>query len=657
MAQLSERLEKAYQGLLAAFEEREFTRQKAITALRETHPAWDEVYIDKATHELENAGLLMKDWGRSPVDHRRSTYRLVQLEDWKEATELNEEFLRTSLPRASFAKILDDLWSYVKGKLTDRVDLSPLPEKLSALVDAVAEEGLPRSSLRLVKAVDVSDLPDEEGDNVIRALKLFDASGNYYRSITNVYLEHKVLLRSLEEGEYSLSIGDYVTLDGAPLEEGGDIANKDLCPVCRRYPQTVQAQALITGEPKRDSSYQLYRATRSQIRVCKWCFVAGYVDLPLATIRKAGQAITKQKEYIYVNSPLSRDQLQALISKARGETEDISDAEEMPAGEEDPLIASLTDREKLRVSDFAVLGARARGTLIRVEGFVLPFDFGFGRVAGMAYPPDQLVGIGEKVSGVVREKLIAATLFDLHRCAKSEVHYGRIGRGILSVFGKPVSLAEAQRANRIFDICRRCRTDFRFPTAVFQLFFSDPHRAVNGIFRAFARRDEQYRPGSGKIEEVISMTDPVLDQEDWTFQLGLQLTDFLAGNRLIWGATSFRKPPELGGGAWSSVDLSKWLQNFKMVRDRDSAREWAKRVLSALAAGRTVDSERHPPSAATVETLMALIESIINACQERNVTLGEFSRRIADMDLYLLFYYTHRIRPAEREEETENPSI
>ncbi len=654
MIRLNDSLLKTYKFLWVKFGEREFSRQEALSALRENDPSLERGYIDKLTYELENAGALLKDWGTSSLDRRRSIYRLVRPEDFEEADQLEKSFAETAHQEGGLSEIIDSLWRYVREKLASKLDMKVIPKRLSNRVDSVISGKSSRKSLALVKAADLSKLSKDEAQHTAEILKLFDASGNYYRSVTNVYLEYKRMKKLLEEGRFDLRVAEFITFDGRPLKTFKEVENRKLCPICRRYTQAFKAQALITGEPKTDSVYQLYREARSQIRVCPWCFLAGYVDLPLATIRKEGQAITKVKQYLYLSSPLSRQTLKELIQKVKGRSPKSSEEEDSTQflDEEDPLIRDLTDGEKHRIQDFPVLGTRQG--LVRVEGFVLPFGQEFTQTVGISLSPEQLVALGEKVSGFVKEKLTAAMLYDLWEYTKGQVHYGRIGRGTLSVLGKEVKPEEAKLANRIYRICDRNREDFRFNPGIFELFFFNPHEAMNGILRAFTRRSESYRPRAEKIEEVIEMAEPIVNKKDWVFQWGLKLTDFLVNNRLIRGARSFHKP---GGGTWSSVDLSKWLQNFKMVRDENTAREWAKRVLTALNAGNTVDGEKRPPNKETVDELMTLIEEAISQCNHRKLSLSDFSRRIANMDLYLLFYYTHKVRPPrEAEEEVEAAS-
>ncbi|MEM2915335.1 MAG: hypothetical protein QXH91_08070, partial [Candidatus Bathyarchaeia archaeon] len=83
--------------------------------------------------------------------------------------------------------------------------------------------------------------------------------------------------------------------------------------------QEQKAQALISGYPKTDSIYHIYKGEiRGMINLCGWCFLAGYVDLPIATILREGQSISKEKEYLYISSPLSREELQQLLDYISG---------------------------------------------------------------------------------------------------------------------------------------------------------------------------------------------------------------------------------------------------------------------------------------------------------------------------------------------------
>ena len=148
-----------------------------------------------------------------------------------------------------------------------------------------------------------------------------------------------------------------------------------------------------------------------------------------------------------------------------------------------------------------------------------------------------------------------------------------------------------------------------------------------------------------------------VSHKDWIFNLGQEMVEYLVDNGLLQWAKSFYKP---GGETWSGVDLVKWLQNFKMVRDEDSLREWGTRILYALKKEDRAYQEN-------VDRLMKLSEKIMADCKANNMSLGEFSRRITDMDLYLLFSYTHneekerrhneRIEEAKRKKQERQKSV
>ena len=94
---------KAYDILWRAFGDNDFTRQEAIDILsREDPKLYDEIYVDKITYELENAGILIKDWGISALDRRKSVYRLVNSEDFKKARELNRKFMESIVSERPF---------------------------------------------------------------------------------------------------------------------------------------------------------------------------------------------------------------------------------------------------------------------------------------------------------------------------------------------------------------------------------------------------------------------------------------------------------------------------------------------------------------------------------------------------------------------------
>lgn len=656
MVLLSPALEVSYRHLWKTFGARSFSRAEALDSLQEARVGLEKAAFNKIVHELENLGALETDWGGSPLDKRKSMYRLTSPEDLEKASLLSEEFLQSLPQEKPLSEILDDLWKHITETLSEKLDFPFFPESLSRLIRNAAQGECSRRNLSIIDKVNLSHLPKEEAKIFIDILKLFDASGNYYRSVSNVLLEYEKMKRWLKEGEFNLAVSQYIKVDGAPVKESQIVENSKVCPVCLTFPQGIQAQAMITGEPKTDSRYQLYRGSRAQMRICHWCFIAGYVDLPLSTIRKAGQAITKRKEYLHIDSSLSRGELQRLIDLSQGKPHaEIAAEEEAEPLEEDPLISDLTDEEKRRIRDFSVLGA-GRG-LTRLDGFVLPLEFDFSRKIGIAFPPGQLIALEEEASGFVKKKLVAATLYDLHKLTRGSVHYGKIGTGLLSMFGKQINVEEARQANLIFQICDKNRENFVFPVGVFELFFAHPREAVNGILRINMRREARFRPRSEKIEEVLKMAREIADQDDWIFRLGWELVEYLLDNGLIQWATSFHKS---GGDTWSGVDLVKWIHNFKMVRDRDSLREWCTRVVYAL-------KKEDRAYQANIQELVNLENKIGQECENHKLGLGEFSRRIANMDLYLLFSYTHdpdkakrhnqRIEEAKKRKETASPAV
>jgi len=260
----------------------------------------------------------------------------------------------------------------------------------------------------------------------------------------------------------------------------------------------------------------------------------------------------------------------------------------------------------------------------------------FISLAGACFPFESLIAMrGAKASGSVKKALVSATFYDLYNVTKGSLHYGRLGDGLFSIFGEKIELDEMRRANTIYNICSKyARTKFDLNTGLFMLFFDEPRKAANLIFR-------RMKLGLDKTLEVIDMVEEVSDK-DWVFDLGLEITGTLVDLGLIPKAGSFWKSRT---DTFSGVELVKWLQNFKMVRDENSARNWATRVIHGIKRERGSG-----PNQEEVKKIMDMIEKVIQRCAEKKMKLSEFSRKIADMDLYLVFYYNQKMRKVEEGE-------
>jgi hypothetical protein len=393
---------------------------------------------------------------------------------------------------------------------------------------------------------------------------------------------------------------------------------------------------LISGSPKTDSIFHTYRGeTRASIGLCEWCFLSGYVDLPIAVITKEGQSVSKEKEYLYLKSPLSREVLQGLIDYVSGKKET-----EQPEEDLSETLSFLNEIVGKGFDKLSVLGV-SKARLANVRGFALPSINDFTTLAGVYFPFDSLVQFGESVSGSVKRALIAATFYDLYLLTRSSLHYSRLGEGMFSIYGKSLgdrketaSLAYMEKANKIYELCsKHGRSGYGLNTGLFMLFFSDPRKAADLIFRKTKREDRAL--GEDKIYEVIKMVEEI-SEEDWVFNLGLEITGLLVRLGLLPRARSFWKSPK---EKFTGVELVKWLQNFKMARDEDSTRSWATRVISGIKRER-----KEGPNEREVKEIMDLTEKIIRECKEHNIPLSEFSRKIADMGFYLLFYHNQKAK-------------
>ena len=142
-------------------------------------------------------------------------------------------------------------------------------------------------------------------------------------------------------------------------------------------------------------------------------------------------------------------------------------------------------------------------------------------------------------------------------------------------------------------------------------------------------------------------------QKDWKFDLGQRITSALVEVDLLPKARSFWKSPQ---EKFSGVELTKWLQRLKMAHDESSIRQWGTQLINALKAGRVASREFKeargmqigPPGEETVTKVLGLVEEIITTCADHKCKLSEFSRDIAEMDYYLLFYFNQKAKEARQ---------
>ncbi|RMD59140.1 MarR family transcriptional regulator, partial [Candidatus Parcubacteria bacterium] len=485
MEHLPEWLQQRYEMLLNAFKEREsFSREEALQILNVPEGTGGDILS-----KLESAGYLRR--GSDPLDKRIHLYRLVDISRARDLDgQLEEWRLRGMQNAPPLAQAIDRFWERCREALKNVVDMASVPLQPGLLVEQYVAGRVKLSDLRVVKKVNLGHLDKAEQAHAQEVLKLFDSSSNAYRSLTNVLLEHKKLDRDLAAGIFDLAVGDYASLDGMPLTPSKHIANKSLCPICRRFRQSQTTLALITGNPKMDSLFQTYRnnqSTRSSMRVCGYCFTAGWIDLPAAKITKSGQSINKEREYLFITTPLTRDDIQRLLDVIANRPSNEADHNA------DPELEAFNQflGEKYGVQGFdsmSVLGLSAR-RLQELRGFVLPSANPLLRVVAVRVPVERLVG-EDKVSGAVRQELVKATMYDFWQITGGSLHYNRITDAQFSVNGQPIELEDMRRANiayRIADRYARVGRYRQLNSGLFMLLLAQPREAANRILRASHR--------------------------------------------------------------------------------------------------------------------------------------------------------------------------
>ena len=656
MEQLPNQLQQQYNALVQAFGDRKppgFSQNEAIAALGAPQGT-----VGGLLSDLEHSGYLFKKV--DVIDQRMRSYRLVDVEQARKLDEQLETWQRDAAQTAPpLAEAIDRFWGQCRVVLGRNVDLTATPQQPGQLTMERAAGRAKLTDLRVVRMANLGHLGKDDRVHAKEVLKLFDASSNAYRSVTNVLLEYEKMCRDLAAGVYDLPVGDYAAVDGALFKPSGQVPNKSLCPVCRRFKQSRTALALITGNPKMDSVFQTYRrsqATRSSMRVCGYCFTAGWVDLPAALITKAGQSINKGREYLFITTPLTRDDVQRLLNTiARRDSGEESE-------EENPdLVAFSQFLKKCGIEGFdnlAVLGLSSR-RLQELHGFVLPSANTLQRVMAVRVPVERLVG-EDKVSGAVRRELVKATMYDFWLITGGSLHYDRITDVPFSVDGQPIKLEDMRRANvayRIADRYARVGRYRQLNSGLFMLLLSRSREAANSILRA-RHRVRRYAPGKEKVKEVIELTESIARQ-DWKFDLGLRIVGTLVKVGLLKKAKSFRYGPG-PNDVFTGVELVKWLQRLKMIHDETSARAWGNMLLNALKRGdlaykkhiQAQGGQISAPGKEKVSKILDLVDGedgIIQTCAQHGGKLSELARDIANMDYYLLFYYNQR-QAAQKEE-------
>ncbi|RMD66863.1 hypothetical protein D6833_00995, partial [Candidatus Parcubacteria bacterium] len=196
-------------------------------------------------------------------------------------------------------------------------------------------------------------------------------------------------------------------------------------------------------------------------------------------------------------------------------------------------------------------------------------------------------------------------------------------------------------------------------SGLFMLLLAQPREAANRILRA-SHRVRQYAPGKEKIKEVIELTEQIA-HPDWKFDLGLRIVETLVKVGLLKRAESFRYGPG-PNDVFTGVELVKWLQRLKMIRDETSARAWGNMLINALKRGdvaykdyiQSQGGQVNAPGKDKIASILDLVdgeEGIIQTCVRHGGNLAELARDLANMDYYLLFYYNQR--EAKKKEETK----
>ena len=646
-----------------------FSWDEAITTLNVSQGTGADVLS-----KLIRFGYLRKEV--NALDQRMRTYRLV---DMTEATALDEQLENWRRSAATSAPPLIDAidlcWARCRAVLEPWFDLSDTSQGPGQLVFQQVSGNVKRSDLRIVRNVDTKHAEEEKQAHAAEILKLFDASHNGYRSLTNVLLEYHKLQQDLTHGVYDLPISEYASVDGVSLERPKPVPNKALCPICRRYRQTHSALALITGGPKNDSAFEVYRGNLSKraqnVKVCAHCFLAGWIDLPAAKIKKVGQGIDKEREYLFITTPFARQELQQLLDLIAGRaTHTVQEKEEPDVStedEDDDLSLSAINQfieKKFGFEGYdslSVLGL-SKGRLEELRGFVLPSANSLLRIVAMRVTVQRLVG-EDKISGAVRRELVKATMYDFWQITGGALHYNRIVPDVqFSVEGRPVHKCEMERASLAYRIAHRYARIGRYQqlhSGLFMLLLSRPREAANRILHA-QHRNRAYAPGTDKVKEVIELTEKIA-QPDWKFDLGLRIVATLVDIGLLKKAEGFRYG--LGpNDVYTGVDLTKWLQRLKMIRDETTARAWGNMLLNALKRGdlaykeyiQSQGGQISAPGKETVSKILNLVDGkdgIIQTCVCHGGNLSELARDLANMDYYLIFYYNQRRAPQRQHQE------
>lgn len=620
-------------------------KQKIYSTILTNLPSAGSLQVDSLKYIILNESIALRI---AELLLTRRTVRAL-LERYDISVEMMREYFNAN----TLAEAIERIWRRIRPiikNIAPSID-SNLPESPTQRVIDVINGKIARREITLLKQSKkvLSTLDKKTAKDVEELLKLFDSSGNYYRSITNVLFEYLSMQKNIRDKEYDLQAKNFVQINGQPLTSFKKEKNKSLCPICRKFEQEIQAQALITGNPQMDSIFHIYRGSRSNIKVCKYCFLSGYMDLPLSRIIKEGQSISKDKEYLIINTPLSEHAVKKLLDFLMREKtlEEIEQDEfetepNYERDEEDEVFETDLDFKEVfgceGADTFAILGI-SRKRLSNVNGFSLPSRNLFGNIIGLKVPVERLVG-ENKIGGAVKKELIKSTMYDFYRITSGSLHYGSVGNVFFSIYGTPVDFVSMKKANIAYQIAHKYARVGKYrqlDTGKFMLLLHEPRKAITLILRRQTR--EKHALGEEKIKEVFNLLNELVS-EDWKFELGLKITKVLVENAFLPKARSFWKNPK---EKFTGVELVKWLQSIKMIKDPDSARSWGTRLIN----GYKRENDGNVPNESVVQQVLELVNEIITTCEKQRCKLSDFARAVADMDYYLLFTYNQKVKKSE----------
>lgn len=197
MEQLPGWRQRQYENLVRAFGDREtrsFSWDEAITAMGVPQGTAADLLST-----LERAGYLYKEI--DVIDQRMRSYRLVEADQARKLDEQLETWRQAAAQTVPpLAEAIDRFWAQCRATLGDKVDLASTPRQPGRLTIERAAGKAKLTDLRIVKMANLDHLERDDQVYAKEILKLFDASSNAYRSVTNVLLEYEKVRRDLATG-------------------------------------------------------------------------------------------------------------------------------------------------------------------------------------------------------------------------------------------------------------------------------------------------------------------------------------------------------------------------------------------------------------------------------------------------------------------------